>query len=56
MPIVVYTASGSPDNRDWEHVERNKRRMDFAAEMGVDCFMFMSGPKPADRGVSEDDI
>ena len=56
MPMVVYTASGSPDNRDWEHVERNKRRMDFAAEMGVDCFMFMSGPKPADRAVNEDDI
>jgi sugar phosphate isomerase/epimerase len=56
MPMVVYTASGSPDDRDWEQVERNKRRMDFAAEMEVDCFMFMSGPKPADRALTDDDI
>ena len=56
MPLCVFTASGSPEDRDWEHVERNKRRMDFAAEMGVNCFMFMSGSKPADRAVSEDDI
>lgn len=56
LPMAVYTASGSPESRDWEHVERNKRRMDFAAEMGVDCFMFMSGPKPEGRSTTEDDI
>ena len=56
MPMVIYAASGSPDQRDWEHVEFNKRRMDYAAAMGVDCFMFMSGPKPAGRPVNEDDI
>ena len=56
MPMAVYTASGSPDNREWEHVERNKRRMDFAAEMGVDCFMFMSGGKPQDGATTEEDI
>ncbi len=56
MPMVVYTASGSPDNRDWAHTELNKRRMEYAAEMEVDCFMFMSGGKPADRPVNEDDI
>ena len=56
MPLVVFTASGSPDNREWEHVERNKRRMDYAAEMEVDCFMFMSGPKPEGKAVSADDI
>ena len=56
MPLVVYTASGSPDNRDWENVERNKRRMDFAAEMEVDCFMFMSGRKPEGREVERADI
>ncbi len=56
MPLVVYTAAGSPDDRGWENVERNKRRMDFAAEMEVDCFMFMSGSKPVDRAVAEDDI
>ena len=56
MPLCVFTASGSPENRDWEHTERNKRRMDFAAEMGVDCFMFMSGRKPEGRPVERADI
>ena len=56
MPMVVYTATGSPGDADWEHVERNKRRMDYAAEMGVDCFMFMSGAKPHGRLVVEDDL
>ena len=56
MPMVVYTASGSPDSRDWEHVERNKRRMEYAAEMEADCFMFMSGAKPEGRPVSAADI
>jgi sugar phosphate isomerase/epimerase len=56
MPMVVYTASGSPDQREWEHVERNKRRMEYAAAIEVDCFMFMSGPKPKDRPVGEDDM
>lgn len=56
MPLAVYTASGSPDTRDWAHVERNKRRIEFAAEMGADCFMFMNGPKPKDRPVNDDDI
>jgi len=56
MPLAVYTASGSPDSRDRAHVERNKRRVEFAAEMGADCFMFMSGPKPEGREVTKDDI
>ena len=56
MPLCVFTANGTPDNRDWALVENNKRRMDFAAEMGVDCFMFMSGPGPEGRAVTTDDI
>ena len=56
MPLCAFTASGSPEDRDWEHVERNKRRMDFAAEMGVDCFMFMSGRKPEGRMTTREDI
>jgi sugar phosphate isomerase/epimerase len=56
MPMVVYTAMGAPEQSDWQHTERNKRRMDYAAELGVDCFMFMSGPKPKDRPVNKDDI
>ena len=56
MPLCVFTASGSPEDSDWEHTERNKRRMDFAAEMGVDCFMFMSGRRPEGRPVERADI
>lgn len=56
MPMSVYTASGSPDNTEWEQVERNRRRMEFAAEVEADCFMFMSGPMPEGRTVSDDDI
>jgi len=55
MPMVVFTAVGSPDNQDWENVERNKRRMEYAAEVEVDCFMFMNGSKPQD-GASKSDI
>ena len=30
--------------------------MEFAAEVGADCFMFMSGPKPEGRDVEDADI
>ena len=56
MPMAVYTAQGSPETHDWDHVERNRRRIDFAAEMGVDCFMYMSGRKPEGRPVTRVDI
>jgi len=56
MPLVVLTANGTPDSRDRENVELNRRRMEFAAEMGCDCFMYMNGGKPDDRPVSDDDV
>lgn len=56
MPLLVYTAVGSPDNRDLDNVERNRRRMEFAAEMDADCFMFMNGPKPEGGIVTDDDV
>ena len=56
MPLIVYTASGSPDVRDWELVERNKRRMEYAAELEADCFMYMNGSKPEGRPVTHDDL
>lgn len=56
MPLLVYTAAGSPDRRDSDNVEVNRRRMEFAAEMEVDCFMFMNGPKPEGRAVTDDDV
>ena len=56
MPMAVYTAAGTPDQRDWETVERNRRRMEFAAEIEADCFMFMNGGKPEGGTVTDDDI
>lgn len=56
MPLKIFTANGSPDNREWENVELNKRRIDFAGEMEADCFMFMNGRKPEGRPVNADDI
>lgn len=56
MPLAVLTANGTPDNRDRSNVELNKRRMEFAAEVGADCFMYMNGPKPEGRAVTADDI
>lgn len=56
MPMAVYTAQGAPETEGYEHQERNKRRIDFAGEMGCDCFMYMSGRKPEGRDVTEDDI
>jgi sugar phosphate isomerase/epimerase len=56
LPMVVYTAGASPDTRDWEEIEHNKRRMEFAAEIGADCFMFMNGKKPEGRPVTNDDL
>lgn len=56
MPLLVYTADGSPDTRDPVLVERNKRRMEFAAEMNVDCFMFMNAAKSPDHEATQDEL
>lgn len=56
MPVAVMSAQGSPDTRDWEHVERNKRRMEYAAELGADCFLFMNTRKPESSTSIDDEI
>ncbi|MBV7336058.1 sugar phosphate isomerase/epimerase [Chloroflexi bacterium TSY] len=56
MPMVVYTAQGTPDNRERVNTERNKRRIEFAGEVGADCFMYMNGAKPKERAVTDDDV
>ena len=56
MPMAVYSAAGTPDSRDYANVERNKRRMEFAAEMGADCFLYMNGRKPEGRTVTDADV
>jgi len=56
LPLAVYTAGGSPDYRDYDNVELNKRRIEFAGEIGADCLMFMNGGKPENRAVTQDDL
>ena len=56
MPLVVLTANGTPDSRDRENNELNRRRMEFAADLGCDCFMYMNGGKPEGRAVTDDDV
>lgn len=56
MPLAVYTACGNPEDRSWSNTEANRRRIEFAAEMEADCFMFMTGPKPSGRAVTAADL
>ncbi len=56
MPIAAVTARGLPIDKNFEQMELNKRRIDFAAEVGADCFMFMGTGKPSDRPISNSDL
>jgi len=56
MPICCFSAHGGAENSDYAHQERNKRRIDFAAEVGADTFLYMSGRKPERGIVTEDNI
>ena len=46
LPIAAVTARGLPIDKNPEQMELNKRRIDFAAEVEADCFMFMGAGKP----------
>ena len=56
LPIAAVTARGLPIDKNTEQMELNKRRMDFAAEVEADCFMFMGAGKPKDRPVNSEDL
>jgi inosose dehydratase len=56
LPVAVVTARGLPIDKNWGQMEMNKRRIDFAAEVEADCFMFMGAGKPKDRPVNDADI
>ena len=56
LPVAVVTARELPIDKDWNQMEINKRRIDFAAEVGADCFMFMGAGQPKDRPVNDSDI
>lgn len=56
VQLACFAAQGSPENPDHAHQERNRRRMDFAADAGADCFLYMSGRKPEGRAATDDDV
>ena len=56
MPMCCFAAQGAPEVDDRAHQERNRRRMDFAGEVGADCFLYMSGRKPEGRQATDDEI
>ena len=56
MSLAVFTASGTPEDRSFGNRELNRRRIEFAAEVEADCFMFMTGPKPSGRAVTDADL
>ena len=56
MPLCCFAAQGAPEVDDPAHQERNRRRMDFAGEVGADCFLYMSGRKPEGREATDDEI
>ena len=56
MPLAVFIASGVPEDRSFGNRELNRRRIKFAAEVGADCFMFMTGGKPSGRAVTAADL
>jgi len=56
LPVAAVTARGLPIDKNREQMELNKRRIDFAAEIEADCFMFMGAAKPKDRAVNNADL
>lgn len=56
MPLAVLTAKGTPDDEAPRTFEINKRRMEFAAEVGCDCFMYMHALAPAERPANREEI
>lgn len=56
MPVAVVTGTGITLDNDAMMKERNKRRIDFAAELEADNFMFMGAGRPRDRATTSADI
>lgn len=56
VPVAVVCGTGIALDGNREMKERNKRRIDFAAEVEADTFMFMGAGRPYGRPSSDDEI
>ncbi|MDP6114924.1 MAG: sugar phosphate isomerase/epimerase [Planctomycetota bacterium] len=56
MPVACVTGSGISLDNDWAMKERNKRRIDFAAEVEAENFMFMGAGRPKHAPTPAEDI
>ncbi|MBI4551797.1 MAG: sugar phosphate isomerase/epimerase [Candidatus Latescibacteria bacterium] len=56
VPVAVVCGTGIALDGNTEMKERNKRRIDFAAEVGADTFMFMGAGRPRGRPTSDAEI
>ncbi|MBM3263403.1 MAG: sugar phosphate isomerase/epimerase [candidate division Zixibacteria bacterium] len=56
VPVAVVCGTGISLDNNYEMKERNKRRIDFAADVEADTFMFMGAGRPYGRTVTSDEI
>ncbi|MBI4530552.1 MAG: sugar phosphate isomerase/epimerase [Candidatus Latescibacteria bacterium] len=56
LPVAVVVGTGISLDGNREIKERNKRRIDFAAEVEADAFMFMGAGRPYGRPPTDDEI
>ena len=56
VPVAVVCGGGISLDNNQDMKERNKRRIDFTAEVEADTFMFMGAGRPYGRLVTDDEI
>ena len=56
VPVALVCRTGLTPDGNHEMKERNKRRIDFAADVEADTFMFMGAARPYGRPSTEDEI
>lgn len=56
VPVAAVCGTGLTIDGNHEMKERNKRRIDFAAEVEADTFMFMGAARPYGRSSTEEEI
>tara|TARA_B100000029_G_scaffold516813_1_gene634832 strand:- start:7156 stop:7914 length:759 start_codon:yes stop_codon:yes gene_type:complete len=56
IPVAVVTGGSISLDNNYEMMERNKRRIDFAADVEADTFMFMGATRPYGEASTTNDI